>query len=149
MLPHDEDAKRLSLQTPTVPSSSSGTARAGTPRGGTAALSYTATATRRAVMGMDDEKALLERLGLEVEMLDSGCCGLAGSFGFEASHHDLSVQIARDRLLPLLDQAPADALVVADGFSCKTQIEALSAHRPAHAVQLVAEGVRPPIQMVR
>jgi hypothetical protein len=59
------------------------------------------------------------------------------------------VQIARDRLLPLLDRAPADALVVADGFSCTTQIAALSAHRPAHAVQVVAERVRARTQMVR
>jgi hypothetical protein len=59
------------------------------------------------------------------------------------------VQIARDRLLPLLDRAPAGVLVVADGFSCKTQIEAVSAHRPAHAVQIVADSVRARTQMVR
>ena len=98
---------------------------------------------------MDDERGLLERLGLEVEMLDSGCCGLAGSFGFEAAHYDLSVQIARDRLLPQLSQAPPDALLIADGFSCKTQVEALSEHRPVHVVQAIAEGVRARTQMVR
>jgi Fe-S oxidoreductase len=47
-----------------------------------------------------------QRLGLEVEMLDSGCCGLAGSFGFEASHYDLSVRIAGERLLPQLTETP-------------------------------------------
>src|SRR4051794_39691473 len=84
---------------------------------------------------------------LEVEMLDSG--GLAGSFGFEASHYDLSVRIAGERLLPQLAETPPDALLVADGFSCKIQIEALSDHRPMHVVEAIAEGVRAPTQMVR
>src|SRR3954467_12805108 len=88
-------------------------------------------------------------LGLEVEMLDSGCCGLAGSFGFEASHYDLSVRIAGERLLPQLAETPPDALLVADGFSCKIQIEALSDHRPMHVVEAIAEGVRARTQMVR
>jgi Fe-S oxidoreductase len=90
-----------------------------------------------------------QRLGLEVEMLDSVCCGLAGSFGFEASRYDLSVRIAGERLLPQLAETPPDALLVADGFSCKTQIEALSDHRPMHVVEAIAEGVRARTQMVR
>jgi FAD/FMN-containing dehydrogenase/Fe-S oxidoreductase len=149
MLPHDEDAKRLSLQTLTMPEFLQRHCEGwDAPRRDGRAVVH-GHCHQKAVMGMDDETALLERLGLEVELLDSGCCGLAGSFGFEASHHDLSVQIARDRLLPLLDQKPPDALVIADGFSCKTQVEALSAHRPVHAVQVVAEGVRARTQMVR
>jgi Fe-S oxidoreductase len=149
MLPHDEDAKRLSLQTLTVPEFLQRHCEGWDAPRRDGRVVVHGHCHQKAVMGMDDERALLERLGLEVEMLDSGCCGLAGSFGFEASHHELSVQIARDRLLPLLDRAPTDALVVADGFSCKTQIEALSAHRPAHAVQVVAESVRARTQMVR
>jgi Fe-S oxidoreductase len=78
-----------------------------------------------------------------------GCCGLAGSFGFEASHYDLSVRIAGERLLPQLAETPPDALLVADGFSCKIQIEALSDHRPMHVVEAIAEGVRARTQMVR
>jgi hypothetical protein len=58
-----------------------------------------------------------------VETLQAGCCGLAGSWGFEAGHHDVSMQVGEQGLLPKLRQLDEETIVVADGFSCKTQIE--------------------------
>src|SRR5436190_8675483 len=76
-----------------------------------------------AIMGFDADQKVLDRLGLDYEVLDSGCCGMAGSFGFEADKYDISVAIGERRLLPAAREAPADSLIVADGFSCRTQIE--------------------------
>lgn len=76
-----------------------------------------------AVMGMQAERQMLERLGLDFELLDSGCCGLAGSFGFNARHYDVSLCIAEHQLLPRIRAAAADTLIVSNGFSCRQQIE--------------------------
>ena len=88
-------------------------------------------------MGMSAEERLYERLGLDYEVLDSGCCGMAGSFGFEHGHRDISVAIAEHKLLPMVREAGDDTLVIADGFSCKTQIEELSERRALHTAQVV------------
>ncbi len=92
---------------------------------------------QEAVMGMSAEQKLYERMGLDFEILDSGCCGLAGSFGFEHGHHEISVEIAEQRLLPMVRDAGESTLIVADGFSCKTQIEELSDRRALHTAQLI------------
>jgi hypothetical protein len=89
-------------------------------------------------MGMGSEEELLKRMGLDVEILDSGCCGMAGSFGFESEHYDLSVAVGERRLLPAVRDAPADAIIVADGFSCKTQIAELTDRRALHTAQVLA-----------
>ena len=92
---------------------------------------------QEATVGMDAERKLYERMGLDFEILDSGCCGLAGSFGFEHGHHEISVDIAEQRLLPAIREAGESTLIVADGFSCKTQIEQLSERRALHTAQLI------------
>jgi Fe-S oxidoreductase len=92
---------------------------------------------QEAVMGMSSEEKLYERMGLDFEVLDSGCCGLAGSFGFEHGHHEISVEIGEQRLLPAVREAGEETLIVADGFSCKTQIEQLSDRRALHTAQLI------------
>jgi hypothetical protein len=76
-------------------------------------------------------------MGLEAEMLDSGCCGMAGSFGFEARHYDISVKIGEHRLLPMVRDAAPETLLIADGFSCKTQVEQLTDRRPLHTAQVI------------
>ncbi len=80
---------------------------------------------------------ILEAIGYDVEVLDAGCCGLAGSFGFSAKHADVSVKVAEDRLLPMLAAQP-DAVVVADGFSCQTQIRQLGNREVKTTAELVA-----------
>ena len=88
----------------------------------------------KATGGIDPEQALLERMGVDVRQVSGGCCGLAGSWGFEAGHHDVSMQVGEQALLPAVRDAPTTTLVVADGFSCKTQIEQ-ARHRPPRAAR--------------
>jgi FAD/FMN-containing dehydrogenase/Fe-S oxidoreductase len=85
---------------------------------------------------LEDERALLQRLGLSVRISDSGCCGMAGAFGFERDHYDVSVAVARGGLLPDLAREP-DALLVADGFSCREQIRQLAGRPAFHVAEVV------------
>ncbi|MEX0429053.1 FAD-linked oxidase C-terminal domain-containing protein, partial [Nocardioides sp. DS6] len=100
---------------------------------------------QHAIMGWDADQELLRRAGADVEHLDSGCCGLAGNFGFTAGHGEVSRACAEQVLLPRLAEADADEVVLADGFSCRTQIDELdrSGHRPLHLAQLLAQGLSP------
>ena len=68
------------------------------------------------------QKALKLVPGLEVEVIESSCCGMAGSFGYEAGHYDVSMKMAEASLLPKVRAAAADTLIVADGTSCRHQI---------------------------
>jgi Fe-S oxidoreductase len=90
-----------------------------------------------AIMGMDADRKLLDRLGLDYEVLDSGCCGMAGSFGFEADKYDISVAVGERRLLPAVREAPTESLIVADGFSCRTQIAELTDRRAMHTAEAI------------
>ncbi|MFC8951169.1 FAD-binding and (Fe-S)-binding domain-containing protein [Streptomyces sp. NPDC057101] len=95
---------------------------------------------QHAVLGDAADRRLRERAGLTGE-LAGGCCGLAGNFGFEPGHYEVSVACAEDQLLPALRQAPAGAEVLADGFSCRTQIGDLTPTRGRHVAEVLAEGV--------
>jgi Fe-S oxidoreductase len=77
----------------------------------------------------------------ELTELDDGCCGVAGSFGFEAEHYDLSVQIGEQRLLPAVREAP-DAVIVASGVSCREQIAHGTGRRALHPVEVLAARLR-------
>ena len=88
------------------------------------------------VMGWDTDQALLESLGAHVTRLE-GCCGLAGNFGMEAGHYDLSVAVASHSLLPSLSAHP-DAVYLADGFSCRTQAAQLAGRGGVHLATLLA-----------
>ena len=82
--------------------------------------------------------ALLQRIpGATVDVLDAGCCGMAGSFGFEQEHYDLSLQIGGMRLFPAVAAAPSDAIVAATGVSCRQQIAQGTARRALHPVTLL------------
>jgi Fe-S oxidoreductase len=84
---------------------------------------------------------LVERLpGRTATLLDTGCCGMAGAFGMLAEKYDLSVQVAAD-LLNKIDNQPSDATVIASGTSCRHQISDLSATRPKHMAELIAEAI--------
>jgi Fe-S oxidoreductase len=80
---------------------------------------------QHAVLGWDADAKLLEDAGAKLERLDSGCCGLAGNFGFQPGHMDVSAACAEHALLPSLRRAAPEAVVLADGFSCRTQIHEL------------------------
>ena len=91
----------------------------------------------KAVMKMDAEAAVLKAVGLDYQILDSGCCGLAGSFGFERGHYDVSMQVGELVLLPAVRSASRDTLIVADGFSCRTQIAQTTERRALHLAEVL------------
>jgi FAD/FMN-containing dehydrogenase/Fe-S oxidoreductase len=95
---------------------------------------------QHAVMGIDDDRELLARADVELRVLDSGCCGLAGNFGFEAGHYDVSMACAERVLLPEIRAADQELVVLADGFSCRTQIEQGDAggRTAVHSAELLA-----------
>lgn len=94
---------------------------------------------QKALLGAGGSAAALRLVpGLDVEVLDTGCCGMAGSFGFEKEHYDLSVAIANLSLLPALAAAP-HAQVAAPGTSCRHQIKDLAGRRALHPLEIIAE----------
>ena len=90
-----------------------------------------------AVFGWADDALLLTRAGARIRRI-GGCCGLAGNFGVEEGHYEVSVKVAETALLPALAEAPDDAVVLADGYSCRTQIDDLSGVSGIHLAQLLA-----------
>lgn len=96
----------------------------------------------RSVLKFDSEQELLKRTGLDFQVLDSGCCGMAGSFGFETAKYDVSVQIGERVLLPAVRQASAETLIIADGFSCFQQIEGLTGRRALHIAEVLQMAIR-------
>ncbi|MGW3242065.1 FAD-binding and (Fe-S)-binding domain-containing protein [Streptomyces sp. NPDC001070] len=95
---------------------------------------------QHAVLGDAAERRLRARAGL-TGTLASGCCGLAGNFGFERGHYEVSVACAEDRLLPAVRAARPGAEVLADGFSCRTQLAQLAGVRARHLAELLADGL--------
>jgi FAD/FMN-containing dehydrogenase/Fe-S oxidoreductase len=92
----------------------------------------------KATGGMDPEHKLLKRMGLDIEPVSGGCCGLAGSWGFEQGHHEISLDCGEQALLPAVRDADRNALVIANGFSCKTQVQQSGADRRAlHVAQAI------------
>jgi Fe-S oxidoreductase len=89
--------------------------------------------------GTEASKALLEGLGWQVDVIDSGCCGMAGSFGYEAEHYDLSLQIGEMALFPAVRAADVSEVVVAAGVSCRTQIASGTDREALHPAVLIAE----------
>jgi FAD/FMN-containing dehydrogenase/Fe-S oxidoreductase len=137
LLPQSLDATRLSMQTLTVAESIDMHCDWEPPRLEQKAIVH-GHCHQKAVMGMSAEEKLYERMGLDYEMLDAGCCGLAGSWGFEDGHYDLSVKIGERKLLPKVREVGESTLVIADGFSCKTQIEQLTGRHALHTAEVLA-----------
>lgn len=101
---------------------------------------------QHAVLKDDADRELMGRAGIEAVVLDEGCCGLAGNFGFERGHHALSVAIGELGVLPAVRAAPPGALVLADGFSCRVQIEQGGTGRRAmHLAEALALGLDGPL----
>jgi FAD/FMN-containing dehydrogenase/Fe-S oxidoreductase len=96
---------------------------------------------QHAVLGYDADQELMRRAGIDADVLDAGCCGLAGNFGFERGHHELSMTVAEQGVLPAVRDASPEALVIADGFSCRTQIEQGAGRRAMHLAEALALGL--------
>nr|WP_198586860.1 FAD-binding and (Fe-S)-binding domain-containing protein [Glycomyces xiaoerkulensis] len=88
-----------------------------------------------AVMGFQTDLQVMGKAGLDAEVLRSGCCGLAGNFGFERGHYEISMDCAEQALLPAVRDTGPDTLVLADGFSCRTQIEAGTGRQAVHLAE--------------
>ncbi|MFE1360301.1 FAD-binding and (Fe-S)-binding domain-containing protein [Streptomyces harbinensis] len=93
-----------------------------------------------AILGDAADRRLRERAGLHGE-LSAGCCGLAGNFGFEKGHYEVSVACAEDQLLPAVRRAPAGAALVADGYSCRTQLDQLAGRTAHHLAEFLADAL--------
>jgi Fe-S oxidoreductase len=97
---------------------------------------------QKADVGTAATVALLRRLpGAEVVELDAGCCGMAGSFGFEAEHYDISMTVGEDRLFPAVRAEPPTTLVAATGVSCRQQIAHGTERRARHPLELLLDAI--------
>lgn len=94
---------------------------------------------QKALVGTTSTVAMLKNAGYEVSEIDSGCCGMAGSFGFEKEHYDLSTKIGKRRLVPAVKTADADVEIVAPGISCRQQIDHLASRKAKHPAELLWE----------
>ncbi|MGQ5637564.1 MULTISPECIES: FAD-binding and (Fe-S)-binding domain-containing protein [unclassified Streptomyces] len=132
LLPHDDDAARLTKNAYHFPEFFQ-TFGIEPPKLDGEALLW-GHCHHRATGGMSPEQDVLEKMGLRVQNLQGGCCGLAGSWGFESGKYGISMDCGEQALLPAVRDADEDCLVVADGFSCKTQIKDAGTGR--HALHL-------------
>jgi FAD/FMN-containing dehydrogenase/Fe-S oxidoreductase len=96
---------------------------------------------QHAVLGWEADRALLARAGAQVTAV-GGCCGLAGNFGAERGHYDVSVAVAETALLPAVRATPPGTVLLADGFSCRTQLDHLAGRRALHLAELLDPGER-------
>jgi FAD/FMN-containing dehydrogenase/Fe-S oxidoreductase len=91
----------------------------------------------KSVLDFGEESKLLQQTGLDIQVLESGCCGMAGAFGYEADHYDVSIKCGERALLPAVRRASANTFVIADGFSCREQIEQETDRRALHSAQIL------------
>jgi Fe-S oxidoreductase len=137
MLPHDEDAKRLAAQTFHLGEFLDAQDGYEPPRLERDVL-LQGHCHAAATGGVEPAHSLLRRMGAHLDAPDSGCCGMAGGWGYEASHYRVSRACGERALLPAVRRAPAEALIVADGFSCRHQIEqGDTGRRAVHLAQVL------------
>jgi Fe-S oxidoreductase len=91
----------------------------------------------KAILRTEPEEAILRELGLDYKILDSGCCGMAGSFGFEKDHYEVSIASGERVLLPAVREADLDAFIIADGFSCREQIAQTTDRHALHLAEVI------------
>jgi FAD/FMN-containing dehydrogenase/Fe-S oxidoreductase len=96
---------------------------------------------QQATIGIEATEAALRAAGLHAQILDAGCCGMAGSFGFDKTHYEVSLQVGERVLLPAVRNAPPDTLIVADGFSCREQIRQTTRRTAYHFAELLSRQI--------
>jgi FAD/FMN-containing dehydrogenase/Fe-S oxidoreductase len=137
LFPHDEDAKRLVQQSFLLSEFlEKETTHYQPPQLHRQALVH-GHCHHKAIMKLTDEEALLTKLGLDFQVLDSGCCGMAGAFGFEKDHYDVSIKVGERVLLPAVREADKQTLIIADGFSCREQIKQTTDRQALHIAQVL------------
>ena len=138
LFPENEDAKRLRTQTYVLSEFLQQIAKDFEPPQLRRKAVGQGHCHHKSIMGMDDEKELLKRMGIDITWPESSCCGMAGSFGFEAgNHYDVSAACGERSLLPAVRAASPDTLIIADGFSCQEQIEQMTPRHALHLAQVL------------
>jgi Fe-S oxidoreductase len=94
-------------------------------------------------MKMSDEESLLRKMGADLRTIDSGCCGMAGPFGFEKEKFGMSQALGERVLLPAVRQADPEVLIVTDGFSCREQILQATGRRAIHLAEAIRLALPP------
>lgn len=141
LLTGDEDVRRLAHQTTTLAELLRGRAPDWTPPRLDVDAIVQTHCHQHAVMGTEPDDELLKAAGVDADRLGSGCCGLAGNFGFERGHYEVSVGAGERVLLPRVRDADASTVVLADGFSCRTQVEQETGRHAVHLAELLARGL--------
>ncbi|MGK4004010.1 FAD-linked oxidase C-terminal domain-containing protein [Sorangium sp. So ce1036] len=141
LFPHDETARRLREQTYLLSELLDEIGYAPPRLDGERAVLH-GHCHQKAVLRSDADAKLLRRAGVECEVLDAGCCGMAGSFGYEARHYEISQAVGERVLLPAVRRAGAGTLVVTSGFSCRGQIEEGTGRRPLHVAEVLHLALR-------
>jgi FAD/FMN-containing dehydrogenase/Fe-S oxidoreductase len=100
---------------------------------------------QKALIGSTASRRALEAPGYSVEVLDAGCCGMAGAFGYEREHYEVSMAMAERRLLPAVRAAAEETLIVANGTSCRQQILHATGRRALHPAQVLCSALAPPV----
>jgi len=98
---------------------------------------------QKALMQTNDEESLLRRMGADLQSIDSGCCGMAGPFGFEKDKYAVSQAVGERVLLPAVRQTPAETLIVSDGFSCREQILQATGRQAIHLAEAIQLAMGP------
>ncbi len=98
---------------------------------------------QKALMKTSNAESLLRKMGTDLQSLDSGCCGMAGAFGFEKGKYAVSQAVGERVLLPAVRAAATDTLIVSDGFSCREQIYQATGRRPLHFAELLYQAKNP------
>lgn len=137
LFPHDENAKRLSQQTFLLSEFLEQKVKDYQPPKLQGKAVVHGHCHHKAIMKMKDEEAVLSKIGLDFHTLDSGCCGMAGAFGFEKDHYDISIKAGERVLLPAVRKADKDTIIIADGFSCREQIEQTTDRQALHLAQVI------------
>jgi Fe-S oxidoreductase len=138
LFPQDENAKRLSQQTYLLSEFLTKKAPHYQPPQLKRKALVHGHCHHKALMKMTAEEALLKQMGVEYQMPDTGCCGMAGAFGFEeGEHYDVSIKCGERALIPSVRQAEKETLIVANGFSCREQIEQTTDRQALHLAQVM------------
>ena len=137
LMPNDERAKKLRVQTFLLSEFLEDRARGYKPRQLARRVLVHGHCHHKALMKMTDEISLLQKMGAEVRSPDAGCCGMAGAFGFEKEKYEVSQAIGERVLLPAIRQESAETLIVADGFSCREQIKQATGRNAMHLAEVL------------
>ncbi|MEU4214165.1 FAD-linked oxidase C-terminal domain-containing protein [Actinoplanes sp. NPDC026623] len=143
LFPHDQDVERLRRQTVTLAELLTRHTPGWEPPQVRRTAHIQTHCHHHAVMGYDADTKLLAAAGVRADVLDSGCCGLAGNFGFEQGHYEVSEACAERVLLPAVRDADPGDVILADGFSCRTQVQQSDSggRRGVHLAELLAAGL--------